>query len=716
MVTKVALAGNPNCGKTTMFNKLTGSSQRVGNWPGVTIDRKEGKLKGKDKVTVVDLPGIYSLSPYSPEEVVSRDFLLNDRPDAVINIVDATNLERNLYLTTQILEVGIPTVIALNMIDVVRKDGVEIDVDELSKRLGCKVVETSALKGEGLSEISDAAVEAAAGKASSSPIYSDDLEKYTSKVIAVIDGAVPEESVRWYALKLLERDSRAREAVDKERLKKIDPIIAEMEKEFDDEADSIVAGERYALIGTIVAGAVKRDDRREKGTRSDRIDKIVTHRWLGLPIFAAVMFVIYYISIGTIGTLGTDWVNDELFGNIIIPTADEWLTDSNVNPALAGLILDGIIGGVGAVLGFLPQMLVLFVLLIILEDCGYMARVAFVMDRVFRKFGLSGKSFIPVLVGTGCGVPGIMSTRAIESDKERRITAMTTTFIPCSAKLPIIAMIAGALFYQSTFVAVSAYFLGVVCILMSGVILKKWHSMTGTPAPFIMELPPYHAPGIMTVIRSTLQRGWSFVKKAGTFILLACGIVWFLSTFDWSIHMVDDIGDSMLASIGKAICWIFVPLGFGDPDQWQFTIGTITGLLAKENVVGTFGVLFGFAEPSEAGDEFWDLVANGLHTQVAGYAFLAFNLICAPCFAAIGAMKRELGSWKDTGKAVGYQCALAYVVAMLIYQFGTIATGGEAQIWIVLAVAALIGLVYLLVAKDPFRAINRGLIFRGDDD
>jgi ferrous iron transport protein B len=710
MVTRLALAGNPNCGKTTMFNRLTGSSQRVGNWPGVTIDRKEGKLKGKDKVIVVDLPGIYSLSPYSPEEVVSRDFLLNDRPDAVINIVDATNLERNLYLTTQILEVGIPTVIALNMMDVIRKDGVEIDVDVLSKKLGCRIIETSALKGEGLTEISDAAVEAATGKAGVSIRYSDDLEEYVDKAVAVIEGSVPEESVRWYALKLLEKDPRAREAVDEDVLKKIDPIIEEMEKEFDDDADSIIASERYSLIGAIVSAAVKRDDRKGKGTRSDRIDKIVTSRWLGLPIFAAVMFAIYYISIGTVGTMATDWVNDTLFGEIISPGVEDWMTANTDNEALTSLVVVGLIGGVGAVIGFLPQMLVLFLLLVLLEDCGYMARVAFVMDRVFRRFGLSGKSFIPVLVGTGCGVPGIMASRAIESDKERRITAMTTTFIPCSAKLPIIAMIAGALFFHSTWIALSTYFLGILCILMSGIILKKWKSLTGSPAPFIMELPPYHAPGALTVIRSTLQRGWSFVKKAGTFILLACGIVWFLSSFDWSLTYLaeDEIGESILASIGKAICWIFVPLGFGSPDQWEFTIGTITGLLAKENVVGTFGVLFG----ADEGQDLWDMVGAGLGSQIAGYAFLAFNLICAPCFAAIGAMKGELGSWKDTAKAVGYQCALAYVIALIIYQFGKVILGGEVEIWLILAVAALLGLVYMLVAKDPFRTIglNRGSV------
>ncbi|MDR3205892.1 MAG: ferrous iron transport protein B [Candidatus Methanoplasma sp.] len=718
MSNRIALAGNPNCGKTTMFNRLTGSSQRVGNWPGVTIDRKEGKLKGQDGIAVVDLPGIYSLSPYSPEEVVSRDFLLKDRPDAVVNIVDATNLERNLYLTTQILEVGIPVVIALNMIDVVRKEGIDIDKAELSKRLGCPVVETSALKGDGIEELVEEILAAAERGAGSYPRYSDGLESYLSKVSDVIKGHVPDESVRWYAAKFLERDEMALEAVPAEVAEEVEKIAAEMENEFDDEADSIVAGERYNYIGGVIAAAVKRDDRRGKETASDKIDKIITNRWLGLPIFAAVMFTIYYIAITTIGTLGSDWVNDVLFGEILIPGVDEWLTANDVNGVLAGLIVEGIVAGVGAVVGFLPQMLVLFVLLVILEECGYMARVAFVMDRVFRRFGLSGKSFIPILVGTGCGVPGIMATRAIEGSKERRITAMTTTFIPCSAKLPVIAMIAGALFFQSAWVALSVYFMGIFCILISGVILKKWHSMTGAPAPFIMELPPYHVPGIFTVIRSTLERGWAFCKKAGTFIMLACAIVWFLSAFDWGLTMVDDINDSMLADIGKSLKWIFVPLGWGD--DWEFTIGTITGLAAKENVVGTFGILFGYAEPSEVGEEFWDIVAArfgpGSLGQLAGYSFLAFNMICAPCFAAIGAMKGELGSWRDTGKAVLYQCVLAYVISLIIFQFGSILLGGGFQIWLLLAAAALVGLVYMLTAKDPFKVIGRGLLRRPADE
>ena len=709
MTIRIALAGNPNCGKTTMFNRLTGSSQRVGNWPGVTIDRKEGRLKGHDDATVIDLPGIYSLSPYSPEEIVSRNFLINDRPDVIINIVDATNLERNLYLTMQILDIGIPVVIALNMIDSVRREGTSIDTDTLSESLGCKVIETSALKGEGLDELIEAAIRTRDPHSESPAIlFSDRLESYVSSVSKAVEGSVPGQNIRWNSIKLLEKDQTVVTELDKPVwTEKVEPIIQSLEKEFDDDSECIIAEERYSQIERIVSVSVKKNKDTEKLSASDKVDRIVTNRWLGLPIFAGIMFFVYYISISTVGALGTDWVNDTLFGEYIIPGVRTWLEDASVNPALIGLVVDGIIGGVGAVLGFLPQIIILFILLVILEDCGYMARIAFVMDRIFRRFGLSGKSFIPVLIGTGCGVPGIMASRTIESTRDRRITAMTTTFIPCSAKLPIIALIAGALFMGSAWIALSAYFLGILCILMSGIILKKWRSLSGEPSPFIMELPPYHIPGMITVVKSTLDRGWAFVKKAGTFILLACSLVWFLSTFSWNLTMVESINSSMLADIGNSICWIFKPLGWGN---WQFSVATITGLLAKENVVGTFGVLFNFAEVSEDGNEIWTVIASML-TPIAGFSFLAFNLICAPCFAAIGAMKRELGDWRSTGFAVLYQCVFAYVIAMIIYQFGSLLIYGTFGIWTVVAAMLLIGLIYLLVSKDPFRT---GTSSKGD--
>lgn len=691
----IALAGNPNCGKTTLFNRLTGSSQKVGNWPGVTIDRKEGRIKSIGAV-LVDLPGIYSLSPYSPEEVVSRDFLLDSRPDAIINIVDATNMERNLYLTSQILDMGIPTVIALNMMDTVRKDGTVIDTEKLSKALGCRVVGISALKGEGMEELLEAV--SSADEAPSPVRLSGPLEKSISEISENLRDKVPEEHLRWYSVKALERDVLAIERIG-DSWNKISEIIEKLEKEEDEESDSLVASERYGSISDIVASSVKTKRTSGSYTTSDKIDRIVTHRWLGLPIFAGVMFLVYYISITTVGGWGTDWVNDVFFGEWAIPGAASWLEGMAVDPVLSAFIVDGLIAGVGAVLGFLPQMLVLFVLLVILEDSGYMARIAFVMDRVFRRFGLSGKSFIPILIGTGCGVPGIMASRTIESERDRRITAMTTTFIPCSAKLPIIALIAGALFGGSALVALASYFIGVLAILLSGIILKKWPSLSGTPSEFIMELPPYHVPGIATVIRSTFEKGWAFVRKAGTFILLACGIVWFLSAFDWSMSMVGDINDSMLADIGNAITWIFVPLGWGD--EWQFSVGTITGLLAKENVVGTFGVLFGFSEVAESGDEIWPIIAAML-TPIAGFSFLVFNLLCAPCFAAIGAMRRELGTWKATGAAVLYQCLLAYAVSMVIFQIGSLLIYGTFGIWTVAAFATVALIAYILVSKEPF--------------
>ena len=694
MTTRIALIGNPNSGKTTMFNKLTGSSQRVGNWPGVTVERKEGKLKHREDTIVVDLPGIYSLSPYSPEEIVSRDFLLNDRPDAVINIVDASNLERNLYLTTQILEMGIPTVIALNMMDVVSREGVKIDVARLSKALGCTVVETTALKGDGVEELTEAVASVIGTKADSGLTYAKDIEGYISEIKEIIHGKVPEEAIRWYAFKLLERDERIKEVIGEGSWEKIESIVSSMEEKRDSDADSITAEERYLLIGKIVGDAVDKGGAKRKETRSDKIDRVVTSRWLGIPIFMGVMFMIYFVAIETIGGWGTDVFNDYI-GETMMPAAEELLIGAGVADWLVGLIVNGIIGGVGAVIGFLPQMMVLFLMLVLLEECGYMARVAFIMDHIFRRFGLSGKSFISVLVGMGCGVPGIMSSRAIEGKTERRITAMTVTFIPCSAKLPVIALIAGALFGQSAFIAISVYIIGIISILTSGIILKKWKSLAGAPSPFIMELPPYHTPHVPSVVRSTLERAWSFVKKAGTFVLLACVLVWFLSTFDWGLNIVD-AGDSMLADIGNVLRWVFVPLGFGD--DWQFTTTTLTGLLAKENVVGTLGVLF---SSEDGGEGLWSVVGSML-TQAGGYSFLLFNMMCAPCFAAIGAMRNELGSWKDTGKAVLYQCALAYTLALVVYQFTTIFFGNGFEWWAVLAVAALAGLIYVLVSKEPF--------------
>jgi len=700
---RAALAGNPNCGKTTLFNKLTGSSQRVGNWPGVTIDRKEGRIKGADAI-LVDLPGIYSLSPYSPEEIVSRDFLLDESPDVIVNIVDATNMERNLYLTSQILDVGIPTVVALNMMDAVRKDGGEIDTVKLSSALGCRVVGMSALKGEGIEELIAAITEAAASGKVPEPLrLSEAAEASASRISEVLRGKVPDGQIRWYSVKALERDPLALERTgDLEG--EILHIVEEMEREMDDDSDSVVASDRYSAVSRAAASSTGKRGASKGRTTSDRIDRIVTDRWLGLPIFAGVMFLVYYISISTIGSWGTDWMNDVFFGEWIIPGMRAWLEGASVDPVLTAFIVDGLIAGFGAVIGFLPQMLVLFVLLVILEDCGYMARIAFVMDRVFRRFGLSGKSFIPVLIGTGCGVPGIMASRTIESERDRRITAMTTTFIPCSAKLPVIALIAGALFGGSALVALASYLVGIAAILMSGIILKKWKSLAGAPSEFIMELPAYHMPGAVTVFRSTLEKTWAFVRKAGTFILLACGLVWFLSTFSWNMVLVEDVNASMLADMGRALSWMFVPLGWGG--DWQFTVGTLTGLLAKENVVGTFGVLFGFSEVSEAGEEIWTMVAAML-TPIAGFSFLLFNLLCAPCFAAIGAMRRELGTWKATGAAVLYQCGLAYAVSLIVFQIGSLAIYGTFGVWtaVSLAVAAL--LVYLVVSNDPFRMSAR---------
>lgn len=691
MTFRIALIGNPNSGKTTMFNGLTGSSQRVGNWPGVTVDRKEGKLKGFDDVEVVDLPGIYSLSPYSPEEIVSRDYLLKENPDAVINIVDATNLERNLYLSMQVLDLGIPVVIALNMMDAVEKRGDKIDVKGLEKCLGCSVIPTSALKNTGSREVAEKAVEIGKlGRREPKKVLSKGFEKIINDIEDIIAPTVGEEDRRWYAVKLFEKD----EVIVKEmedRWDDIEPIISAYEKEMDDDSESIVTNERYDFIVKIVRKNLKKNDV-EYVSSSDKIDRIVTNRWLALPIFALVIIAVYYISITTVGGYMTDWVNDVFFGEWVLPGVEDFLTNAGVDAWLTDLITNGIIGGVGAVLGFLPQMVVLFVFLIILEDCGYMARVAFIMDRVFRRFGLSGKSLIPAIVGTGCGIPGIMASRTIESESDRKITVMTTTFMPCSAKLPIIALIAGAI-TNLWWVAPASYFIGIVAMLMSGIILKKFRKFMGRPSPFIMELPEYHSPRVMTVATQTLQRAWMFVRKAGTIVLLSSVIIWILMSFDTSFTYGPDIDDSILAELGNLIAGVFAPLGFGD---WQSTVATITGLVAKENIVATLGVMLGFEGAADGGAS-----AVAAHfTQLSALSFLIFNLLCAPCFAAIGAMRRELGTWRATGMAVLYQCLFAYAIVLIVYQFGLLLTGAGWEWWIVMAIAALAIMVFLLLRKE----------------
>lgn len=722
----IALAGNPNSGKTTMFNKLTGANQRVGNWPGVTIDRKVGKIRGTD-YELVDLPGIYSLSPYSPEEIVSRNFLVNDKPDAIINIVDATNLERNLFLTLQLIDTGIPVVIALNMMDQIRKLGDEIDVDKLSRELSCPVVPVSALNAEGIKELVSAVGKAAESGKAPEPMYFDgDVEAVISEAREAMKGKVPDESLRFYSVKLVENDN----AVVQEFPEAVDRIagaVRELEEKKDDDCDSIIADGRYNRITDIVGGTVKKAPRDERGTLSDRVDRIVTHRIWGIPIFIGVIAVVFLgiigfswgdFSITGIGTWCTDWANDVFIGEWIDPAVRSWCESDGEFSALDALLCSGIVGGVGAVIGFLPQMLLLFLVLCILEDIGYMARIAFVMDRVFRHFGLSGKTLIPLLVGTGCGVPGVMASRTIESERDRRITAMTTTFIPCGAKLPVIAMITSAVFGGNGLVAVFCYVMGIIMVLVSGIILKKLKSLSGTPAPFIMELPPYHIPSATNIVKGTLDRGWAFVKKAGTIILLSCIILWFLASYTPGLEYIDDnatSGDSILAAFGSAVCVIFAPLGWGD--NWELTVGTITGLIAKENVVGTFGTLFGI----EAGDngEGLEGVLAGMLTMSSGLSFLAFNLICAPCFAAIGAMHRELGRWRDTLMAVAYQCLLAYAVALIIYGF-TSYIGGWNDLIVdgvavtqsapigstIAAVIVLAVIVYLLWAKDPFRQLS----------
>ena len=781
---KIALAGNPNCGKTTLFNALTGSNQFVGNWPGVTVEKKEGKLKKHDDVVIMDLPGIYSLSPYTLEEVVARNYLIEERPDAILNIIDGTNLERNLYLTTQLTELGIPVVIAVNMIDVVRKAGDSINVKELSRELGCPVVEISALKGEGVMEAAEAAIEAAKnGKTIPMHTFSGPVEHAIAHIEEAVVHEMPEEQQRWYAIKIFERDDKVLEKlhIADDVKAHVEEDITAAEKELDDDAESIITNERYIYIAQLIKGCYKKKNKGGLST-SDKIDKIVTNRWLGLPIFAVVMFLVYYLAMVTVGASATDWANDGLFGDgwhlfgigsaAYNEVAEEWgdaativdgydaYVEENGEPAdgvftytvedeetlateeetatvadyeealatleelgdepdpadygvwvpgipvligngleavgcadwLSGLILDGIVAGVGAVLGFVPQMLVLFLLLAFLEACGYMARIAFVLDRIFRKFGLSGKSFIPMLIGTGCGIPGVMASRTIENERDRRMTIMTTTFIPCGAKVPFIAMIAGAIFNGSAWVATSAYFVGMAAIIISGIMLKKTKMFAGDPAPFVMELPAYHWPTLGNVLRSMWERGWSFIKKAGTIILLSTILVWFTTYFgvvDGAFRMLseDEIDYSILAAVGNAIAWIFAPLGWGN---WQAVVASITGLIAKENIVGTMGILYG-----GAGDVYATLAAT--FTPITGYSFLVFNLLCAPCFAAIGAIKREMNNAKWTWFAIGYQCGFAYIVALMINQFGGLFTGNGNVIGVIFAAAALAGIIYMLV-------------------
>ena len=711
MSIKIALAGNPNCGKTTLFNALTGSNQFVGNWPGVTVEKKEGKLKGYKDVTITDLPGIYSLSPYTLEEVVARNYLVNEKPDAIINIIDGTNIERNLYLSTQIMELGIPVIMAVNMTDLLDKNGIELNSDKLSEKLGCEVVEISALKGTGIKEAAAKAVRLAESKKINKTVhrFSADVESIIEAVQNKIGLDVAEEQRRFFAIKLLERDSKISQLMT--NVPDVSAEIEKLENDFDDDTESIITNERYTYISSIINDCVKKQSSKEKLTTSDKIDKIVTNRILALPIFAVVMFLVYYISMVTGGSAATDWANDGLFGDGFhlfgigtwvpgIPVLiGNGLDAVGCADWLSGLILDGIVAGVGAVLGFVPQMLVLFLLLAILEACGYMARIAFIMDRIFRRFGLSGKSFIPILIGTGCGVPGIMASRTIENERDRRMTIMTTTFIPCGAKTPFIAMIAGAIFGGSPLVATSAYFIGMVAIIVSGIILKKTRLFMGDPAPFVMELPAYHIPTVGNVLRSMWERGWSFIKKAGTIILLSTIVVWFTTYFgftDEGFRMLaeDEIDMSILAKIGNAIAWIFTPLGWGN---WQAAVASITGLVAKENIVGTMGILYGGGELSV----YAELAAN--FTKLAGFSFLTFNLLCAPCFAAIGAIKGEMNSAKWTWIAIGYQCGFAYIVSLCIYNIGRLISGGVINIWTVVAIILVAAFLYLLFRPSKVR-------------
>lgn len=693
MAIKIALAGNPNCGKTTMFNDLTGSSQYVGNWPGVTVEKKEGILKGHKDVKIIDLPGIYSLSPYTLEEVVTRDYIINEHPDVILNLIDASNIERNLYLTTQLLEMGIPVVIAMNMMDIVKKRGDIIDIQELSKALGCKIIETSALKGNGTMEAAEAALEVVEQNAKPvKEVFQKNIEEALQNISALIQNTVSEQQLRWFSIKLFERDEKVIERFQfsNDIAEKLENIISQCEEKLDDDSESIITNERYEYISYYVSKFVKKKEINNM-TTSDKIDRVITNRFFALPFFAAVMWLVYYISVSTVGTIATDWTNDIFVGEIIQGNVASFLENVGTAEWLQSLIVDGIIGGVGAVIGFLPQMLVLFFFLSILEDCGYMARIAFIMDRIFRKFGLSGKSFIPMLIGTGCGVPGVMASRTIENEKDRKMTIMTTTFIPCGAKLPIIALIAGALFPESSWVGPSAYFIGIGAIIFSGILLKKTTLFAGDPAPFVMELPPYHMPAAKGVLIHMWDRGKSFVKKAGTIIFVACGVIWFLQSFNWSLEMVD-ASESILASIGNVIAPLFTPLGWGD---WKAAVAAVTGLVAKENVVGTFGVLYGMSEVAEDGAEIWTNLQASF-TQVSAYSFLAFNLLCAPCFAAIGAIKREMGNWKWTLIAVGYQTGLAYVVSLLINTIGNALLYDASPISAIICITVVITVIVLI--------------------
>lgn len=707
MSVKIALAGNPNSGKTTLFNALTGSNQFVGNWPGVTVEKKEGKLKGHKDVIIMDLPGIYSLSPYTLEEVVARNYLITERPDAILNIIDGTNLERNLYLSTQLMELGIPVVMAINMMDVVEKNGDKIKREELSRQLGCQIVEISALKGKGIKEAADKAVELAKNKANHVPVHSFQkiVEDGLNQIQGQLDSSVPSEQRRFFAIKLFERDEKIKDTM--KIVPNVESIITVIENKLDDDAESIITNERYEYIGEVIKKSYIKKNR-NKLTTSDKIDRVVTNRWLGLPIFFVVMALVYYVSVTTVGTWATDWVNDGVFADgwnlfgissLHIPSIPDLVNTGleaiNCAPWLQSLIVEGIIAGVGAVLGFVPQMLVLFAFLGFLEACGYMARVAFIMDRIFRKFGLSGKSFIPMLIGTGCGVPGIMASRTIENDRDRKMTIMTTTFIPCGAKLPIIALIAGALFDGAWWVAPSAYIVGVLAIICSGIILKKTKMFAGDPAPFVMELPAYHMPTVVNILRSMWERGWSFIKKAGTVILLATIFIWFAQSFgieNGSFGMVEDMENSVLAVIGRGIAWIFIPLGWGN---WKAAVAAVSGLVAKENVVGTFGILYGFAEVAENGDEIWGTLARSF-TTASAYSFLVFNLLCAPCFAAMGAIKREMNNTKWFWFAIGYQTVLAYLAALVVFQIGTLFEGGGFGLGTVAALIVIIFFIYLL--------------------
>ncbi len=750
MAIKIALAGNPNCGKTTMFNDLTGSNQYVGNWPGVTVEKKEGRLrladKGAEEIVVQDLPGIYSLSPYTLEEVVARGYLVNERPDAILNIVDATNIERNLYLTTQLAELGIPMVIALNMIDVTRKNGDQINLKKLSEALGCEVVETSALKGEGSIEVAKKAA-ALAGKgkrADELPVFTGGIERAIKQIEDLIlreGGMIDSRLSRWYAIKLFERDEKVMESLDLQGNTKaaIEDAVKACETEMDDDAESIITNRRYAYISQLVSSCVRKGKPKGALTASDRIDRVLTNRWLALPVFAAIMFLVYYISVTTVGTIVTDFTNDTFVGEWIQAPAMAWLQSIGTADWLVGLIGEGIIGGVGAVIGFVPQMLVLFFFLAILEDVGYMSRVAFIMDRVFRKFGLSGKSFIPMLISSGCGVPGIMASRTIENDRDRKMTIMTTTFIPCGAKMPIVALVAGALFHNAGWVAFTAYIVGVAAVVVSGILLKKTKAFAGDPAPFVMELPAYHAPSMKNVLHSMGERGWSFIKRAGTVILLSSILIWLTSNYGWAdkpveqtadnqtvvtqraFGKVDNSDDSMLGIAGSAVAPVFEPLGFG---AWQPTVATVMGLVAKEEVVNVFGVLYGVvddegesvaADVLDDGDmndddraaalspiaESFDDMSGG-HGALAAFSFLIFNLLCAPCFAAMGAMKREMNNGKWTAFAIGYQCVFAYVVALIVYQLGLLLAGAGFTFLTAVALALLCGIMYMLCRKNQY--------------